>query len=74
MDGRQQRRVQLQQGFAAGKDHIAVFRAGAPRGSDGVGQQVRRGELAAAFAVGADEVGVAEGAGGAGAVAFAARS
>ncbi|KAG1273001.1 hypothetical protein G6F65_011324 [Rhizopus arrhizus] len=34
---------------------------------------VRRGELAAAFAVGADEVGVAEGAGGAGAVAFAAR-
>ncbi|MNV57283.1 hypothetical protein D3C71_1496070 [compost metagenome] len=72
MDGGEQRRVQLQQGFAAREDHIAVLRARSPGGGDGVGQEVGRGELAAAFAIGADEVGVAERAGGAGAVAFAA--
>ncbi|MDT4849571.1 hypothetical protein FQZ97_836950 [compost metagenome] len=73
VDGHEQERIQLQQGFAAREDHVAVFGAGAPAGRDGVGQQFGRGELAAALAIGADEVGVAEGAGGTGAVAFAAR-
>lgn len=72
VDDGQQRFVQLQQRFAAGEDDVAVGGVGTPGGLDGIGEQFGAGEFAAAVAVGADEVGVAEGAGGAGAVALAA--
>ena len=67
VDDGEQGRVELQQGFAAGEDDVAVGGVGAPGGFDGVGEPFGGGEFAAAVAVGADEVGVAEGAGGAGA-------
>src|SRR3954469_4668685 len=64
--------IDLQQRLAAGQDHIAVGMLAGPLSGDGVGEFICRGVAAAERAVGADKVGVAELAGGGGAVLFAA--
>ena len=64
--------IDLQQRLAAGQDHVAVGVVAGPLPGDDIGEFVRRGVAAAERAVGADKVGIAELAGGAGAVLFAA--
>src|SRR6185295_10972758 len=65
-------RIDLQQRLAAGQDHVAVGIVAGPLPGDDIGEFVRRGVAAAQRAVGADKVGIAELAGGAGAILFAA--
>ena len=65
-------RIDLQQRLAAGQDHVAVGVVAGPLRGDGIGEFVGRGVAAAQRAVGADKVGIAELAGGGGAVLFAA--
>src|SRR5664280_1017063 len=64
--------VHLQQRLAAGQDHIAVSVLSGPLAGNGVGEIVRRRIAAAERAVGSDKIRVAELAGRAGAVLFAA--
>src|SRR6185295_2749553 len=65
-------RIDLQQRLAAGQDHVAVGIVAGPLPGDDFGELVRRSVAAAQRAVGADKVGIAELAGGAGAILFAA--
>lgn len=53
--------IELQQGFAAGKDNVLACSIGArPQAVDGLRECGAVGEFSAQFAIGADEIGIAE--------------
>jgi hypothetical protein len=67
-----QRRIELQQGLAAGADDEGPGRRFRPGATDGGGERRGIGKTPAARPVGADEIGVAEAASSAGAIGVAA--